>query len=282
MERPVDILSENDLTIAVMPCIRSSDHYLKTDGYMRNRPMGRQDWHFMFTLSGRGVVESEEDTFYCKAGDLVVIPPGLPHFYYTEQNEGVWEKIWVHFIPRATWKPWLELAFSYERVTHLQFKEQMRETIGDAFKRMLSYYKGSFNMFNQELALSTVEEIILVASNSQLECKGRPLDARIEEILSYLEEHFSDHIQIKELAKLVCLSQSRLTHLFKHEIGESIIETLTKIRSNQAANLLRSTNRPIVEIAYSVGFHSANFFSRKFAEYYGENPMSYRKKRASS
>lgn len=271
------ILTENDLTIAVMPCVRSSDYYLKRYGYMCRRPSGRQDWHFLFTLSGGGVVESGEDTYHCKAGDMIVIPPGVPHFYYTEQNEGVWEKIWVHFIPRATWKPWLELAFPFDHVVQLHFEGPMVKEIEGAFKRMLGYYTGPFNVFKQELALSVVEEIILVASNLQSENRGRQLDARVEEILGYLEEHYAEPIQIEELARMVCLSPSRLTHLFKHEVGESIIETLTKIRINQAAKLLRSTNRPIVEIAYSVGFHSANFFSRKFAGYYGENPMSYRK-----
>ena len=279
---PLETLTANDLTIAVMPCIRSSDYYLKQYGYKRRRPSGRQDWHLLLTLSGRGVVESGDKTHYCKSGDMVVIPPGVPHFYYTEQSEGIWEKIWVHFIPRATWKPWLERAFPYDRVMNLQLEGLIRERVESAFRRMLGYYSGQLDLFKQELALTAVEEIILLASNLQSENKGRQLDSRIEEVLGHLEEHFSDPIQIEELARKVCLSPSRLTHLFKQDVGESIIETLTKIRINQAAKLLRSTNRPIIDIAYSVGFHSANFFSRKFSIYYGENPMAYRKNRNSS
>lgn len=279
MERPMGVLTANDLTIAVMPCIRSSDHYLKKYGYMCRRPAGRKDWHFLFTLSGKGVVESEKETFYCKAGDMIVIPPDIPHFYYTEKNEGQWEKIWVHFIPRATWKPWLDITFSYDRIMYIQFEGSFQKEIEGAFRRMLDYYTGKFNVFKQELSLSMVEEIILMTANKQSENRGRQLDTRVEEVLIYLEEHYSELIQIDELAKMVHLSPSRLTHLFKQDVGESIIETLTKIRINQAAKLLRSTNHSIADIAYSVGFHSSNFFSRKFAGYYGENPMLYRKSR---
>jgi len=271
----------NDLSTTVMPCIRSTDYYVKQYGYGCRRSRGRQDWQFILTLSGSGIVENQNETFRCEAGDMVVIPPGTPHLYYTEQNQ-VWEKIWVHFVPRIAWKPWIEYAFHQNRVTHIQFDAPILQKVEYALRRMLDYYTSNWNEFKHELALNSIEEIILLMAGTQSEKKERQLDMRITKILVYLEEHYSEPIQIEELAKQVFLSPSRLTHLFKHEVGESIIETLTKIRINQAAKLLTSTKLPIIEIAYSVGFHSSNFFCRKFAGCYGVNPMEYRKNLMSS
>lgn len=278
MGRPLGVLSANDLTVDVMPCIRSSDYYLERYGYVCRRPKGRQDWQFILTLSGCGIVESGSDVCRCLAGELIVIPPGIPHSYYTEQNEGVWEKLWVHFVPRVAWKIWLEFAFGVDGVKQLRIGEPERATVEGAFRRLLGYCTRKSNVFKQELALTAVEEIILTMANAQSENRKRKMDVRVEEVLGYLDEHYAEPIQIEELARKVYLSPSRLTHLFKHNVGESILETLTKIRIHRAAMLLRSTSRPIVDIAFSVGFHSTNFFSRKFAECYDMNPLAYRKK----
>ncbi|WP_232289033.1 helix-turn-helix domain-containing protein [Paenibacillus sp. Aloe-11] len=77
--------------------------------------------------------------------------------------------------------------------------------------------------------------------------------------------------------KAVCLSPSRLSHLFKKQVGDSIIETLIKYRLNQAEKLIKYTIRPITEIALGVGFNSPDYFSRKFTDYFGVNPSKYRK-----
>jgi AraC family transcriptional regulator of arabinose operon len=99
-------------------------------------------------------------------------------------------------------------------------------------------------------------------------------------VLKYLNTHYREAVTIQELAHQVSLSPSRLAHLFKQEVGRSIIETLIAIRLQQAARLLEYTSLHINEIAREVGFQSASYLSRQFAAYYGHSPQAYRQQRA--
>jgi AraC family L-rhamnose operon transcriptional activator RhaR/AraC family L-rhamnose operon regulatory protein RhaS len=49
------------------------------------------------------------------------------------------------------------------------------------------------------------------------------------------------------------------------------------VRIDRAAELLRSTDRPVTEIAYEVGFEDSNFFAREFRKLREYPPTAYRK-----
>ncbi|MDF2717079.1 MAG: AraC family transcriptional regulator, partial [Paenibacillus sp.] len=90
-------------------------------------------------------------------------------------------------------------------------------------------------------------------------------------------QNYAQQIQLNDLAQMVCLSPSRLTHLFKEQVGRSITDILQKHRLKQAARLLLSTNKSILDICTEVGFNSPAFFTRKFMSFYGTSPGMYRK-----
>ena len=56
----------------------------------------------------------------------------------------------------------------------------------------------------------------------------------------------------------------------------SISDYITQIRLEKAVELLAQSNVPIYEIAYSVGYSDANYFSRLFSKIYGIPPSQYR------
>jgi AraC-like DNA-binding protein len=63
--------------------------------------------------------------------------------------------------------------------------------------------------------------------------KKRILDARIQEVLDILVEQYTEDYQTKDLARRVCLSLSRIPHLFKQQVGKLLQYTfcpITKMR----------------------------------------------------
>ena len=130
---------------------------------------------------------------------------------------------------------------------------------------------------SEELAVNALEEIILLLSMYQREKEQAVLDQRIQEVVQFLMQNYAQKIQLKDLAQKVCLSPSRLTHLFKEQVGRSITDILQKHRLKQAARLLLSTNKSVLEICTEVGFNSPAFFTRKFMSFYGTSPGMYRK-----
>ena len=87
---------------------------------------------------------------------------------------------------------------------------------------------------------------------------------------------------IDELAKLVNLSPSRFSHLFKEYFRVSPWEDLIQTRLDLAGTLLIQTNLKGREVAERCGFNDARYFSRCFARRTGLPPGEFRKRGGSS
>lgn len=97
-------------------------------------------------------------------------------------------------------------------------------------------------------------------------------------ILTILHSAFPERITISSIAKACHCSESYVSHLFKKKTGTTVGKYLTKIRLDEAKKLLSSTDIPVSEIAYSVGFCDSNYFIYVFGKNVGMTPNCYRKK----
>jgi AraC family transcriptional regulator of arabinose operon len=129
------------------------------------------------------------------------------------------------------------------------------------------------------LASNALEEVLIRVAGERYWGVAQPMDARIATILHFMTENFSQPITVDELAEMASLSASRLAHLFKEQVGDSIIQTLLKFRLRQAAHLLETTSLDVRTVAAEVGFQSMFYFSRQFKAHYELSPSAYRKQR---
>jgi AraC family transcriptional regulator, arabinose operon regulatory protein len=152
------------------------------------------------------------------------------------------------------------------------------QRIEQVFTRLLHDLRHPARL-HADLAANALEEILLCAALHNSRTHAQALDPRVASVLKELNTHYREAVTIQQLAQQVALSPSRLAHLFKQEVGRSIIETLLAIRLQQAARLLGYTSLHIGEIAREVGFQSASYLSRQFSAYYGQSPQAYRQQR---
>ena len=73
------------------------------------------------------------------------------------------------------------------------------------------------------------------------------------------------------------VSESTLRRLFKAYMGKSIYEFTKDTKILYASHLLMTTNAPISEIGYQVGYESPSYFTKTFREVFGISPQEYRK-----
>jgi AraC family transcriptional regulator, arabinose operon regulatory protein len=81
---------------------------------------------------------------------------------------------------------------------------------------------------------------------------------------------------VTALTHLAHLSSSRLSHLFKHEVGRSLHSYLADRRLKKAAELLRLTETPVKEVSYIVGYRHSPSFVRAFRKKFGCTPNDLR------
>lgn len=109
---------------------------------------------------------------------------------------------------------------------------------------------------------------------SLLELKNQPLaklDDRIEDIFQYIEEQPKVNFSVDALASYVNLSTTRLSHLFKQEVGISVIRYLMWRKLIHGAKDIFLNHLTITEGAYKYGFSDDAHFSRLFKKTFGLN-----------
>jgi transcriptional regulator GlxA family with amidase domain len=79
------------------------------------------------------------------------------------------------------------------------------------------------------------------------------------------------------LATDVCLSESRLWHLFKEATGASPHRWATSQRLARALELVETTSLSMKEIGFRAGFKHHSHFTRVFRRTFGQPPLQYRR-----
>lgn len=94
--------------------------------------------------------------------------------------------------------------------------------------------------------------------------------------LTYIQEHYTEHITLDELANVSCRNPQYISAMFSKACGMSITQYITGLRVEEAKRLLRATGMPIGEIAARTGYQDAKYFSRVFQRLTGKSPRDYR------
>lgn len=98
----------------------------------------------------------------------------------------------------------------------------------------------------------------------------------IQKVLQYLKQHFREPITLKDMAKLISVSERTFIRYFKKSTGVLPNQYLQKIRVEEAKRLLLCTMDSFEYITYSVGYSNVSNFRSLFKRLTGLNPKQYR------
>ncbi|HEY2007186.1 MAG TPA: helix-turn-helix transcriptional regulator [Solirubrobacteraceae bacterium] len=90
------------------------------------------------------------------------------------------------------------------------------------------------------------------------------------------DARYSDPLGVDDLARAAKLSRAHFSREFRRAFGESPHSYLLTRRLERAAALLRTTDRSVADICFSVGLQSVGSFTTSFTRTYGVSPTAYR------
>lgn len=129
-----------------------------------------------------------------------------------------------------------------------------------------------------EIEAALISTVTSVSGRLKEQRKTFP-EQKVYEIQKYLEAEFQDpEISAEKITHKFYISQSYLSRLFKQYSGKTFSEYLTGIRISRACELLKTTDKKTFEIAETVGFKDACYFSITFKKVAGVSPSQYRQK----
>jgi len=143
-------------------------------------------------------------------------------------------------------------------------------------EKNLTYVNKVMQIHNQEDLCAWIS----TALNEFIELVYSSQDARkvsqIRPAINYIDANYNKPIILADVAKASHLSISRLAHIFKEQMGITIIDYLTSVRIERAKQLLLATEQNCTEICFEVGYNNQSYFTRTFKGLVGTTPRQFR------
>jgi len=124
--------------------------------------------------------------------------------------------------------------------------------------------------------LTIFAEHLSMVSNQILVQKENAEPPMITRAKQFIRDHFAEELSLGQVAKAVNTSTFYFCKMFKKFTGINFTEYLSRIRIENARNLLLNPNLRVSEIAYEVGFQSLTHFNRVFKKVVGQSPTEFR------
>lgn len=135
--------------------------------------------------------------------------------------------------------------------------------------------------FELKLKSLATRLLFLLLENGYIEIKAETPEGNdvrfVRRVVDYIAEHYMENITLAGLAELVNLSETGLSRMFRNITGMSCIDYVIEYRMTKAMGLLRTTDKPVTEIAYETGFNNISYFNRTFKRHCRQTPSEFRK-----
>jgi AraC family transcriptional regulator len=109
-----------------------------------------------------------------------------------------------------------------------------------------------------------------------------PYPERIQRVVDYLAEHLDEALDLETLARVAHFSPYHFHRIYRGLLGETINETVRRLRLHRSAIDLLDRDLSIERAARRAGYASQAAFTRAFRAEYGEPPARYRVARRAS
>jgi transcriptional regulator GlxA family with amidase domain len=137
--------------------------------------------------------------------------------------------------------------------------------------------------YGRQIALKLARELVLQLKRSgEQEQYSEALQFQVEsserfaDLAAWILCNLNQDLSIEALAQRACMSSRNFARLFKHVFGTTPAEFVATARIKEAQRRLRVPRNSIESVGASVGFRSADAFSRTFERHVGCRPRTYR------
>lgn len=254
-------------------------------------------WHFhaeyeiIYFKEGTGtcfIGDSMES--FCE-GDFILIGSNLPHYmksddiYHAEDSnlrtkgsiiqfeQDFMQYSIQHYIQFIKIRKLLEdskrgiyfPAGCSEKVTGL-LQSIPSETGMDQILALLQLFKEMADI-SCRVILPPSEQTVQIESNT-----------RLDKILSFLNQHYTRHIDLKEISCLATMSPASFCRYFKSKTGKTLKNYILDMRIGYACKLLSIDNMNISQISMECGFDTISHFNKCFKMNTGITPTEYKKR----
>lgn len=239
-----------------------SDHYL---------------FHLVFSGCGRLCIENRH--YFIRQGEGFLIRPGQFYQYIADENDP-WKYLWIGFGGKD-----VEMLLYNSRLLHISpiYRSDNWNTLRSYMESSLSAIKKGETgalVYCQGILLVIISHLLkntlLFQEPHDLTKMSNMQTKYIRDAITYIQTHLNVFFTASDVSDALGLNRSYFSRLFTRISGISPSKFIDNYRLDSAWHILRHSGTPISQIAQSVGYHDAAYFSRRFQSRYGLSPSAVR------
>lgn len=239
------------------------------------KPHSHEFYHMLVIRSGRLQLIAGEEQRTVQTGDCILIPRGMTHSYINSDSD---------------LNECLEIKFSipgnvtddkFTRYGLLQTDHPLAATLAEQIVREYS----DLGPLADDAAAAYMDALLTILTVDRRYRKHnafRFIDATeysplSQQIIRYLEQHYSESISLDDVAQAVGYNKSYMCTAFRKDTRVTINDCLNMIRIRRAAELIAYSDNDLSQIAAMCGFSTASHFNQVFVKNVGTTPGQCRK-----
>lgn len=255
--------------------------YITHIGYFPNakshyitRDEGCPDNILIYCVRGNGHFQIGKKKFEMHPNQFIITPATTQPLTYGTSEEDPWTIYWLHFTGRDIDK--------FNKLFDIQISSVPQDIphnkkgleVWDEMYKSLEMGFSLENIRHANLCLSYFLSTFFYPEKSKVENGGD--DDFVTTTILYMRSKLNERLSVEDMAALHHLSVSHFSAMFRKATGMPPIDYFIHLKIQQACQLLYSGKAKVKEVAESLGYEDAFYFSRLFKKYMKISPEKYK------
>ena len=154
----------------------------------------------------------------------------------------------------------------------------MNEDLKELEQSRYTYFKRIDEANSARETINLLNGFLEEANKSLLQVQKESGNINLKMFMEYLKNNYTEPLTLTDVAAKFHFNPSYVSSYFKAHNGEGFIDTLNRIRIEEACKLLLQDRVNIAEISDMVGFSDHSYFCKVFKKIKGLSPSQYKRK----
>ncbi len=252
---------------AITPFFGSRQHTTRGDYICRDRTLA--DYNLIHVHAGVAVWTLAGVDHRLAAGDLIVVPPGVPHRGRSASR--IMTLGSLHVLAHLPGGQDVFTLFAVPLVRRVARGSRVDRLFRCAVEEHLP--GGDSEAMTPHWTPLVTKELWRHDARLGL-LAPRPADAMVADMLITIERRIDRPTSLADLARSAGFTPQHLTRRFRRALGVTPMACLMAMRLERSARLLRDGRLTVRAIAAAVGFADPAYFSRAFKARFGHSPTA--------
>jgi AraC-like DNA-binding protein len=250
-------------------------------------------WHteveFVLVLEGRLGIGINSGYRTLETGDMAMFASGDIHYYDSKDNQSTVliivfrPEIIDSIVDLAAGSHTTNIIISKTMMTTAGLGESVLTEMKICFEAIFTELNGQKEEYKTLIKARLIELVGLfhryqtrMAENAVDSTLGNGNVKLLQKAIRFINENYAHDISLEDISDHLNISPFYFSRIFSKSTGLTFKSYVNSYRIEKAQNLIVSTARPIIDIAYDCGFSSIRTFNRVFKSINGKTPSNVR------